>query len=78
FKLNKIQKICAAEQQKFDSFIKKSARISRCFIQKPCILSQKYKYKVLNYTIFSVFQQALSNILNLLYSLSGSYINDNE
>ncbi|MCF6184470.1 MAG: hypothetical protein L3J56_07570, partial [Bacteroidales bacterium] len=59
FKLNKIQKRCAAEQQKFGSFIKISARVSICFIQKPCTLSQKYKYKVLNYNIFSVFQQAL-------------------
>ncbi|MCF6183502.1 MAG: hypothetical protein L3J56_02555, partial [Bacteroidales bacterium] len=60
-KLNKIQKRCAAEQQKFGSFIKINARVSRCFIQKPCTLSQKYKYKVLNYNIFSVFQQALNN-----------------
>ncbi|MCF6185437.1 MAG: hypothetical protein L3J56_12615, partial [Bacteroidales bacterium] len=60
-KLNKIQKRCAAEQQKFSSFIKKSARVSRCFIQKPCTLSQKYKYKVLKYNTFSIFQQALSS-----------------
>ncbi|MCF6184040.1 MAG: hypothetical protein L3J56_05350, partial [Bacteroidales bacterium] len=57
--MNKIQKSWTAEQQKFGSFIKKSAKVSRCFIQKSCILSQEYKHKVLNYNIFSIFQQAL-------------------